>query len=338
VRKPSATGGGLGEDHTAFGPTGALMQGVKGMSQGLPNYADLPVQEGAPPGSSWGVWGDHDVLGCLNLLTPERVLAARTSIRTGRSFGLSPELTIPDPPLFGRQPLRYGVEGVDNVAQDDVLTYFNTQSSGQWDGFRHFPHPQHGFYGGIPDESHGVNFWAERGIVGRAVLLDLSRWRASVGRPLEQGKGDPIVTADLNACINAQECELLAGDILLVRTGWLSWYRQLDEPARVAYAAGEASRSPGLGGRDVPAWLWDHHVAAVVGDNPAVEVIPPPAGMGFLRPHALPLLGIPLGEMWDLDALADDCAADGTYDCFLVAAPLNLPGGIASPPNAVAIR
>src|SRR5438552_3236391 len=43
---------------------------------GLPSYADLPVKAGAPPGSSWGLWGDDDVLGTLNLLTPERTAAA----------------------------------------------------------------------------------------------------------------------------------------------------------------------------------------------------------------------------------------------------------------------
>ena len=52
----------------------------------------------------------------------------------------------------------------------------------------------------------------------------------------------------------------------------------------------------------------------------------------------LPLLGIPLGELWDLDALADDCAADRTYDAFLTSAPLNMPAGVGTPPNAIAIR
>ena len=54
--------------------------------------------------------------------------------------------------------------------------------------------------------------------------------------------------------------------------------------------------------------------------------------------HFLPLLGLPLGELWDLDALADDCAAARTYDCFFTSAPLNMPNGVASPPNAIAVR
>ena len=47
----------------------------------LPSHAELPVRDDVPPGSSWGMWGEHDVFGTLNLLTPERVLAAARSIR-----------------------------------------------------------------------------------------------------------------------------------------------------------------------------------------------------------------------------------------------------------------
>jgi hypothetical protein len=50
------------------------------------------------------------------------------------------------------------------------------------------------------------------------------------------------------------------------------------------------------------------------------------------------LLGLPLGEQFVLDKLADDCAADRRYEFMLVSVPLHLRGGIASPPNAVAIK
>src|SRR5262245_11740830 len=69
----------------------------------LPRYDELPVRDGAPPGSAWGVWGDPDHLGCLNLLTPERAAsAAARCVRSGRSFGLNLAFELPDPPLFGR--------------------------------------------------------------------------------------------------------------------------------------------------------------------------------------------------------------------------------------------
>jgi hypothetical protein len=42
--------------------------------------------------------------------------------------------------------------------------------------------------------------------------------------------------------------------------------------------------------------------------------------------------------LWDLEALAADCATTGVYDCMIVAKPLNLVGGVGSPANAVAIK
>src|SRR5688572_18895320 len=115
----------------------------------LPSYDDLPVTPGAPPGSAWGLWGDHDVLGCLPLLTPERVLRAARCIQSGDVFPLDLPLELPDPPLFGRARVRHEVRGeVDARSHDDLLHDYNTQSSTQWDGFRHIRHRDYGFYGG----------------------------------------------------------------------------------------------------------------------------------------------------------------------------------------------
>ena len=33
------------------------------MTETLPTYDQLPVRDDAPPKSSWGVWGDHDMFG-----------------------------------------------------------------------------------------------------------------------------------------------------------------------------------------------------------------------------------------------------------------------------------
>ncbi len=41
--------------------------------------------------------------------------------------------------------------------------------------------------------------------------------------------------------------------------------------------------------------------------------------------------------MFDLEALAKECEAQKRWSFFFTSAPLNLPGGIASPPNALAI-
>ena len=101
--------------------------------------------------------------------------------------------------------------------------------------------------------------------------------------------------------------------------------------------------------------MWDHHVAAIAADNPAVELMPfapelsqderralwadeESRGELFGHLHFLPLLGIPLGEMFNLGALAAACDADKRYTALFTSAPLNLLRGVASPPNALAIR
>jgi hypothetical protein len=80
-------------------------------------------------------------------------------------------------------------------------------------------------------------------------------------------------------------------------------------------------------------------VAAIGTDSPAVEPLPSDfLSEEILHNRALPLLGLPLGELFVLAPLAEDCARDGRYEFMLVSAPMLLVGGIATPPNAVAIK
>jgi hypothetical protein len=50
------------------------------------------------------------------------------------------------------------------------------------------------------------------------------------------------------------------------------------------------------------------------------------------------MLGLALGELWNLEDLAADSAATGNYYAFITVKPLNLVGGVGSPANALAIR
>jgi hypothetical protein len=287
-----------------------------------------------PPRSSWGLWGDHDVLGCLNLLTPERALRAAQSIRSGKWFPLNLPLDTPNPPVGGRPQIQHRVTGQPGGFRDDVIDSFNTQSSSQWDGFRHFPHRSHGSYGGVPDEEHGVHHWAARGIVGRCVLIDLDRWRTAQGRPLKPHTADPVGPEEIAQCIQDQATPIEVGDVLLLRTGWTTWYRSLSEGERMTVQPVH----PGPAGKGLPEFIWNLHISAIAADNYGCEMFPATPGWGFFHSTALPLLGLPIGELWDLDALAEDCAATGAYDSFFTSSPLYLRNGAGSPPNAIAIR
>mgnify|MGYP000126629363 CR=1 FL=1 len=299
--------------------------------------ADLPQYDDLPGGASWGLWGEGDVFGCLNLLTADRVLAGRDCIRKGAVFALNLDMELPAPTLYGRGEFVHEVLTHGGGSHDDLLSGWNTQSSSQWDGFRHIPHPERGFYNAVADEDHGVHFWARRGIAGRAVLIDVARMRAEEGNPLHGDATGEITVDDLERTLAVQGTTVEPGDILLVRTGWLEWYRGLDRGGRDRCA--ERLRAPGLQSTEQMARrLWDWHIAAVAADNPALEAWPPAAPEHFLHFRLLPLLGLPIGELFDLDALAADCAADGVYESFFTSAPLNLQAGVASPPNALAIK
>jgi hypothetical protein len=82
------------------------------------------------------------------------------------------------------------------------------------------------------------------------------------------------------------------------------------------------------------------HVQRVATDTSAVEVIPfedPKLPLPF-HMVAIRDMGLTLGEMFDLDELADDCAKDGSYECFFCAPALKITGGVGSPINPLAIR
>jgi len=58
----------------------------------------------------------------------------------------------------------------------------------------------------------------------------------------------------------------------------------------------------------------------------------------LLHGQVMTMLGVHLGELFDFEALADACAADGRYEFLLTSAPLWIQGGVGSSPNAIAIR
>ena len=107
---------------------------------------------------------------------------------------------------------------------------------------------------------------------------------------------------------------------------------------RARLIAWETIHAPGLEpSQRTVEWLWDHHLAAVASDTVGVEALTPDPGF-FLHLALLPLLGMPLGEFWVRDALTRDCAGDGQYAFLLVSVPLNVRGGVGTPPQAVAIK
>jgi hypothetical protein len=51
-------------------------------------FEQLPVQKDGPPFNAWGLYGDKDELGRLNLITPEAIKRGRDEIRHGLVINL----------------------------------------------------------------------------------------------------------------------------------------------------------------------------------------------------------------------------------------------------------
>lgn len=307
-----------------------------------PAYDELPVIDALGLRHAWDVYGREDDLGSLNTLTPELVRAAAGEIRTGRSYGLNLPVTQPDPPFFSRTPLHHEVFELDRNSWDDKLDNFALQGSTQWDGFRHVRAREHGFYTGLtadPTEMGDrldIRHWCARGIVGRGLLLDVRRNGRETYDPLDLHR---VTAAELRHVAQQQGVEVQTGDVLCVRFGWTQAYRALDSAARAELASHRWPPFVGLeAGENTARQLWDWGIAALACDNPAVEAAPGDRSLGSLHRQVLPCLGLVLGELFDFEALAADCAADGRYSFLFSAVPLNVTGGVGSPANAVAIR
>jgi kynurenine formamidase len=327
---------------------------------GVPSYADLERRVDAPAGSSWGVFGAGDEIGAINFLTPETVRRGAAAVRSGQVFNLDYPLDAFPGPIRWRRPTRHVLQNIgtrpdgtlgpqeeESNLIDDYLDSFYPQGSSQIDGLRHVVHTEHGLYGGISrtdirpgTQTLGVQRWAEHGIAGRGVLVDIARYRESIGEPLSHPDSDWIDVDLLEETLRQQGTEVLPGDMVLMRTAYPDHLRRhLDDDQA-------ASRSAGLAPtRRMVSWLWDRQVPLVASDNIAVEATgsarPGDFGEGAdsrLHAQLIPLLGLAIGELWKLDSLGEACAADRAYEFQLVCKPLNLVGGVGTPANATAIK
>jgi kynurenine formamidase len=312
----------------------------------VPSYAELPSVEGAPPRSAWGVFGRDDQLGTLNFLTPERRLAAVQTVQRGVVFNLDLPLHLPRPPMIpSRTAYRRGhIHFAANRGRDDVLDNFYLQCSSQWDSLKHIRNPEYGFYNWTPDERVdseedsrlGIDNFSRLGIVGRGVLFDVARYLDAQGEPIKPYERREISLATLHDVAASQDVHVRPGDIVMVRTalGELIHHEAEHPESAVRPLPG----GPGLKiDDDLLAWFWDNQVAAIVSDSLAVEVFPFGGGRSLHR-DGIALLGMVLGELFDLESLAADCAADRVYECLFSAKPLNLRAGVGSPANALAVK
>ncbi|WP_243794585.1 cyclase family protein [Saccharopolyspora gloriosae] len=307
------------------------------------------IAEAAERCSNWGRWGPDDRLGTLNHLDSAKRREAAGLIRRGASWSLSLRFDVDGPQrgwrrrtnpvhtmldtgtdaALGNQGFPHGMGGADDVIAMPL------QCSTQWDGLGHiFDHGK--AWNGRPAEQvvtsdgdlvTGIEHFAAH-VAGRGVLLDVGR---VVGGG-ELADGFAITEEHLTATAEQHGVEVGRGDIVLVRTGQLTRVRD----GWGEYAGGPA---PGLS-FGTAGWLHRTEIAAIATDTWGFEVRPNEFDDAFQPLHqvVIPNIGLLVGEMWDLDALAADCVQDGVHEFWLTAAPLPITGAVGSPVNPIAVK
>jgi kynurenine formamidase len=307
--------------------------------------------------SNWGRWGADDVLGTLNFLNEAKRREGAALVRRGATFSLSQRFDADGPQKGWRRrtnPVHTMLDtGLDaergqgfphGLGGADDAIFMPLQASTQWDGLGHiFDHgtAYNGRRAGDVvtsegDRLTGIETVASL-IAGRGVLLDVGR---AIGTDGELPDGFAITAEHLDATVKTQgtSAAVGSGDLVLIRTGRLSRARH-----DVAHGRGwgdyAGGASPGLSFTTVD-WLHRTEIAGVATDTWGFEVRPNEFDHAFQPLHqvVIPHNGLFIGEMWDLDALAEDCMADGVWDFFLTAAPLPVTGAVGAPVNPIAVK
>jgi kynurenine formamidase len=283
----------------------------------------------------WGRWGSDDELGSLNLLGAREVRRGIAEVRDGTVISLSaPIRSGRGFSVVGRNPpAHYMVrDGGDYAAglperagfgfADDVVTL-------PTHGVTHVDALAHVWQDGQMYNGHPASEVTSRGaarlgidkmtpIVTRGVFVD-----AAPGG--SRTPDDPIHVSELQQLVADKEVELLPGDALLVRTGWLDAF---------ATGAADGASWPGLD-RDCGDWLADSDVVLIGSDNVGVESFPSsdPNCQVPLHIQLLRGRGTYFSELMELSGLVD--AGRSTF--LFVLAPLPLVGAVGSPVAPIAV-
>ncbi len=323
----------------------------------LPKFSELPFFEKTGERYAWGVWGKDDEIGMVNLLTPERVKHAASLVKKGNVFNLEPSRGIPDP---GRssQPLEFQHHiNISRTGRSDYVDHWPLHGTmGHLDGLRHHRYREYGYYGGRQEEdldrdvSIGIEKWAQHGLVGRGILIDVAHHFEKLGQPLAPNKRFYIGPKLMEDIAKEEKITFQSGDIMLLRTGFMGWYLSMTPKEREITDRTLPGRENAL---DCPvldrfqttaAWLWDHQIVAIWADNGALESNtlegsdPALEGTGSNHRRMLALFGMGIGERFTFEELSKDCAKDGVYEFMVTAKPVNIPGAVGSPAHAYAIK
>lgn len=295
--------------------------------------------------SNWGRWGDDDEIGTLNLVTPEKRVAASKLVKTGKAFDLGVPFDRNGPWLSGGWrinpvhvmtllPSDTARAPDTQIAADDMII-MGLQSSTQWDGLAHVGYGGY-FYNGVPEAAVN-NFQGAskngfekvvKNLISRGVLLDIARLKG-VDR-LEASY--QITSADMEAAEKAQGIQVEPGDFVMLRTGWHQYFLEGNREAYMGHPPGPVI--------DMCRWLKARDVAVLAIDQWAGECFPSSVEGAIIPFHQVAIrdIGLTIGEIFNFEELAADCAEDGVYETFFCGNGLKVTGAVGSPITPVVLK
>lgn len=306
--------------------------------------------------SNWHRWGPDDQRGTLNHVTPVDIVAAARLVRTGKTFSMALPYDQDGPQTgsFNRfNPIHLMTrDGADALVGASVRDFYGgidrhfrgtddivimpLQSGTQWDALGHVVYDDHIYNGYRADivSSKGALRNDVRNaagdMVGRGVLLDIPR---SIDADWLE-PGTPIGASELDRAATHAGVDVGRADFVFIRTGAIAQAR-----ARASWGDYAGGPAPGLALSSID-WFAEREVAAVATDTWGMEVRPNETADVFQPLHIVFIvyMGLWIGEIFDLDPLAADCADDGVYEFMFCGPPLPFTHAVGSPLNPMAIK
>lgn len=187
---------------------------------------------------------------------------------------------------------------------------------------------------GVRAKALGIENMAGACVQGRGVMIDLHRHL-----------GDARTVVDfktLSKIMDEDGVVVEEGDMVCLHTGFSHKIIEMQGNPDPEFMH---NGCPALDGGDpeLQEWVRDSGLSVLIADNYAVEQAPGKDRRNGPKKVMLPLhelclfkLGVHLGEIWYLTELANWLHENGRSRFLLTAPPLNLPGAVGSPANAIA--
>jgi kynurenine formamidase len=156
-------------------------------------------------------------------------------------------------------------------------------------------------------------------IVRRGILLDIAGQQNAPGLPANF----EITPQHLEDTAQAQSVEVMAGDVVLLRTGWGAFFEDVPRFESQMHGPGP--------GEAAARWLSARAIFAAGSDTINFEIVP--SRTMPVHVHLLVESGIHIIECLNLERLA----ADRVYEFAFVASPLKLRGATGSPIRPLAV-